>query len=853
MPVQDLAPEITQNEQDLEEQVERFQPGEICAVDATNDRVEISDDEDQENGFTAEEKKGCLSALASKVAQRDLVSYRDEVKDAWKARYFWRGNQHLLAGPKGQWVMPSQVLVGGQSYDDHNDETNIYLGFGDTITASLTSGLPSVRFEAEDQTDATDISAAENADKARLLIERNNNMIVLQEDIARFLWTDGRACVYTRAVIDGQRFGYSHGQSADLQDELSYLPELPGGPKPIAQDDASTGFDGTDRGTPRVSEVIEGFGVLETKLAIQANDISKSDFLQWSREVDVTNAKALYPDVADEIQPSMTPTAESEYARLARTSIMMGMRPSSLTSDSMTYNCTIQSTWVRPSFYFEENNKELRDWLWQNFPKGLMVVMAGTVFCEARNESLDDHWTLIHGRPGDGMHRPALGKPLIPLQEKLNDCMDLVHESFMHLIPITWVDAEGVDEGALSDITSAPKQYLKIQRRADKPIEQNFYTEPQIEIASGMLTYIEKLFGEFAQFLCGAFPALFGGNTGSNDTASGIASQRDQALGRVGLTWRNMKAGYARIMRQAVQAAAEHRQEIMSGTVPGSDGTDMQIAISPDDLKGNILCFPDTDENFPESWVAQRMVWMNLLEQAQKNPVVAAILAVPRNLLLAKDKIGIPEIVIPGAASSHKQMGETKLLLLAEPIPNPKLEETEQQMAMMAQQAQEAGLQIPPEAIEKAKAAVEAIPPMISTVPIGKLDDHAVETAEIRTFANSSEGIRAKAENPGGFENLMLHYDEHMAAIAELAKEQAAQAGGEPAKGPSESLSYKDLPPEGKVQLAAKGGIKLDLAKMVLEEAEAKAADAKAKAAKAEALGAAGGPGAEAEGKPVVQ
>ena len=31
----------------------------------------------------------------------------------------------------------------------------------------------------------------------------------------------------------------------------------------------------------------------------------------------------------------------------------------------------------------------------------------------------------------------------------------------------------------------------------------------------------------------------------------------------------------------------------------------------------------------------------------------------------------------------------------------------------------------------------------------------------------------------------------------------------EPPKGPSESINFKDLPPEGKVQLAAKAGIRI--------------------------------------------
>jgi hypothetical protein len=418
----------------------------------------------------------------------------------------------------------------------------------------------------------------------------------------------------------------------------------------------------------------------------------------------------------------------------------------------------------------------------------------------------------------------------------------------MHLIPIKWVDAEAMDQAALGDIQSKPNTYLKMKRRVDKALAENFFVEPQIQLADGLLTYIEKLFGEMAQFLCGAFPALFGGNTGSNDTASGIASQRDQALGRIGLAWRNIKASYAKLMRQAVMAAAEYRQEVMSGTIKDKSGSDIKIAIDPQDLKANLLCFPDSDENFPESWVAQRAVWTNLLEQAKANPILAGILAAPRNQLIAKDKIGVPELVIPTAAASQKQLGEIMILLDGAPEPNPALMDAEQKVAELLQQAQAAGIAADPQMIAQVQQSIANIPPEVSSVPIDKkLDDHATEAAEIKTWANLADGIRARAENPEGFRNVILHYDEHTAALAEQQAAQAAPAEGKP---PSESLSlgYKDLPISGKVQAAAKYGIKLDPAELQADEAK----DRAVQAAKATAL-AAGRTAGEPERAPVVQ
>lgn len=792
----------TENDQALEQEERTFQPGELCAVDATDARLEIDpNDED------AEQKRNCIKGLCSKVAQRDLVSRRLQIRDAWKQRYFGRGNQHLLNGPKGTWILSSQVAIGGQSYNDHSDETNIYLGFMDILVAALTASLPNVRFEPDDPTNAADISAAENAEKARLLIERNNDMLTILADVDRFLYTDAVSFLYSRHVIDGQRFGYSNPGVTEDQEEIDYLPQAgEQGPPP----------EQANQGVPRGSEVVCAYGTLEVKVAIQANSLHDSPYLQLSYETDITKPKTLYPDEADQLKAGQSPTAESDYERLARTSIMMGMRPSSMTSDSMTYNCTTQKTWIRPEFYTEENDDVMRDWLYESFPKGCMAVMVGTTLCEQRNETLDDFWTMIHARSGDGAHRPSLGSPVVPIQEKLNDVVDLMHESFMHLIPRVWLDP-GIDAGALNDAERRPGQYMKAPKSATREISQNFFVEPQVEIAQGMMAYLEWLFGEAPQFLSGGSPALFGGDTGGNDTLGGITIQRDQALGRIGLTWRNIRAGYASMIRQSVQAAAQYRQETMTGSIPGQGQQVQKLAIDPDDLKGNIRCFPDQDDNFPESWVAKRAIWNNVIAMAEKNQVLAKILSTARNMMLAKDKAGLPEMVIPGADSSEKQLGEIQILMQSGPEPNPKVQEMTEQLQGAAQQAQAQGIAIPPEASQAAQQQLQQIPQVVSTVPIGKFDDHASEMNEIETWARGPEGIRAAATNQQGFQNVSTHYDEHAAAL------KAQQAPPPPPKPPSESIRLSDLPPEGQVQMAGQAGIHLDLGQMQVKEAQDKA------------------------------
>jgi hypothetical protein len=80
----------------------------------------------------------------------------------------------------------------------------------------------------------------------------------------------------------------------------------------------------------------------------------------------------------------------------------------------------------------------------------------------------------------------------------------------------------------------------------------------------------EKIGSPVAQFLTGAFPALFGGAMSNNDTASGYAMARDQAMWRIGLVWRRMKCFHAGIMLLAVDCFRRNRPNDVKVTLLGA-------------------------------------------------------------------------------------------------------------------------------------------------------------------------------------------------------------------------------------------------------------------------------------------
>ena len=57
----EIASATTENEEQVQEDIARFKPGELVPIDATNDRVDL--DEEDESGLTVDEKRALLARL----------------------------------------------------------------------------------------------------------------------------------------------------------------------------------------------------------------------------------------------------------------------------------------------------------------------------------------------------------------------------------------------------------------------------------------------------------------------------------------------------------------------------------------------------------------------------------------------------------------------------------------------------------------------------------------------------------------------------------------------------------------------------------------------------------------------
>jgi hypothetical protein len=554
------------------------------------------------------------------------------------------------------------------------------------------------------------------------------------------------------------------------------------------------------RRVPNGQEVITILGGLELNTPVWANEMHEFPYLQWQQEVHLAKLRAAYPHAADKIIIGGPVEAEDVYARASRVAVAQGIS-NTAPGDALYNLITFTRTWIRPWAFYAIEDKQTRDELLALFPEGCYVAFAGETYCESRNETLDDHWRVMHALPGDGQNRPSVGDSLIQIQERYNTLSNIQAETYEFGIPPIYADPQVLDFDALGSQTAEPAAHYPARAKPGQPLAASFFQPAPAQIPEDMLEHQQELAGPIAQFLTGLFPAVFGGAQQGNKTAAGYAMARDQALGRLGIVWRRLKQFYADVMLLSVDTFRKNRASDVEIPLLGAAGEFESKWIRLADLKGNIQAHPEADESFPRQASQQRAVLQQLM--ASSDPMIAQALSDPENIGFIKSVFGLEELSVPGEDAREKQLREITQLLASAPIAVP----VTVPAAAGAQPSAASGSS-KSELDESDSAGDESMESAIGSEPSGGimpsaqthfvelpsvpidelLDDHSSELAEVRRWASSDAGQIARAQNPIGFANVRAHAAAHQAAIARQSAQAALQqavvsaAAGVPAK-----------------------------------------------------------------------
>lgn len=532
---------------------------------------------------------------------------------------------------------------------------------------------------------------------------------------------------------------------------------------------------GDERGMPRGQEISQVYGKLEHKVPFNSGtngELGDCLWCQISVEYDTALLKAKYPKKADKIKEGGSAAGENELDRIARINANLALEASYVTGDSMVRDCTEQQTWIRPGYFMRTESPELRRIFFQKFPDGAKVVQCGDAFISARNECMDDHLRLVHAGPGSGMNRLALSSKLLSVQKRLNNWMDLLDAFFIRCVPQRYVAQGPFDVSAMKQQGNVPGGYVPFlldEVPANRNVQDLIWMEPYPQAQPLMGEFIKFFINELPQMLSHALPSLFGAMSNTDQTATAVLTQRDQALGSLGSPWHNIQMATAGYFKQAVQLAAQNRIE----AIEGMDESGSKIRVELANLKGNVLAYPESDANFPESWIQRQSRWQQIIADAM-NPFVQRLMGKISNRLSAVQALAIPGVEDPDKAGYEKQMGEFEVLLSMAPLQNPEYQQAEaaiqesQQMIAAKQEQRIPASDQDIQVLQQMEQKLQTMPQYISTVPVKDSDNHAAEAEACLDRINSPEGRKladGDDKDRSAFMNLTLHWQEHKAKI----------------------------------------------------------------------------------------
>ena len=736
---------------------------------------------------TADEPQN--SAQLNEEDQQRLIALVRSYKDQWSQDRvvlmqrclqnleFFKGNQFISFGPgESEFFNAVDWMNQGDHAQDTDDKdlyqycNNFYQMLATGFVAALAPQVPKSKWMPEDAEQLSDVTTAKAAQILIDIIEQQNREQSLLKQQLLYLYTTGAVFRHTRYVVDGERAGTTR-EPVFNETETQLAPDryhcfhcgatapsqemdgqhCPNCFRPLGEDSFFPAEYGPVIQKVGEEEVPNGmvaqnlYSPLEVDCDPAANTLRQTPILNLEVEVHLGALRAAYPDMYEQISasPSSELSSNGSIDRIARQQVYAQTgAASSILQDQRP---TLSRTWIQPWAFDLEDDREFGERMRAAYPTGLLLVSTGATFLSAREASLTKEWTWAGTHEGFGLFPPSIGEIVVPFQKRYNDMANILHE-FMDRCSsgVTLANADLIDTKSMQGKPMLPGVLNLVKlKRTGAPgsvrLADALY-QFQFQMHEEAFSYLDKL-AYNAQMFAGIPPQVYGGSGDpSIETFGGQQQQLNSALGKLNIYWENLKEEHAQADELAVNCAKDNLTADMKQVIleRGSEFRNNYIRL--DDLQGSVHAYADTDQGLPVTAAELRQRWMDLMQAAASNPLAQAIFDDPTNQEQAATALGVPNMVVPGAAMRAKVLQIIDKLLQAEAVP------------------------LVDPASGKPTGQVQA-----TILPDRDIDDFTVLKQVVRQYCQENSDI--PENNPAGWQNLLAYFT---AAIA-METQQMAQ------------------------------------------------------------------------------
>lgn len=610
------------------------------------------------------------------------INRQEQISFARRNQLYMEGKQYLAPklGDNGRTLDWSPVNVDSKDGKKRLFASvyNIILADGAKFIAVVGQRPPNVKAVPIDPMIAANVSSADNADTARMYLHRQWNIRRRMKEIAFYQWATGPVFLKTQYVADAQRFGTMQLPRIETRPEVlraagmecsvcgtvamdMTCPACSAPMDPFSyQDEVSVEvpYENGVEVFPRGSVDLDIKTVFEVGVPFNARQLSECDWLTEDSMVPEWKLRAKY-DLGDKsILTNETERSSVEDARLAKEMIES---PSGVSCyDQRTKSALESFKWIRPSVY-HAFGPELRKQLQEQCPDGARITIVGARVVEIKNESMDDIWAVCKTGPNK-ISDPPLCHAIIPIQDDINDFVNMGRETLLRAIPKTFIDSSLVDPQALKDSEAIIAELVPVKLGTNQSIGNLIGQLPTAKMNEQTMPFGSWL-RDYSREIDGVQPAIYGGGTPAN-TFRAENQRKNQALMQLQPPFEEMQ--------EAVRVATKNGVKLLAKYGTGSVKAPSRDPMTPTrhlqledlQLEGWEL---EAEESVPQS-LGEKQERVAAL--SQENPDMAAALGFshPMNVAEMQRMFGIEGLYNPAAMQLKKALGVIQELVNEVPI-----------------------------------------------------------------------------------------------------------------------------------------------------------------------------------------
>lgn len=710
--------------------------------------------------------------------EQDEHTVRERQIRLWKKlEYYWSGITRLWWDEVAHdWRIVDDDLGSDNTDQSYYDKPmNVFRAYLESIIAALSSTVPAIKCVPDDADNPSDILTARGGTKIAELVYKHNDAPLLWCKALYVYCTQGMIAAYNY-VDENEKYGtvqvpeeedkevsimnkvcpecgmeltdetLDYGIREALQDTDEYDPDhseelnsqvtcpscnMSVEPKEVESKLVVTRLVGMTN-QAKARQIIDVVGGLFVSVPNWARKQSDIPYLCYTYETHYTNVFKQYPNLR-KTAPNLTGEmggagANEYYERWGRLSPQYLGEPTRSTP-------SIRNWWLRPSAFEAIKDEGLRKEAYRKFPNGAKLVWVNDHFADACDEALDDHWTLTFNPLSEYIHFDPLGLLVTSTQEITEELISLTLQTIEHGIPQTFADPSVLNFEQYRRTEALPGGVYPAKNKTGKSLSDGFYQVSTATLSAEVQPFSQQIQG-LAQFVSGALPSLFGGEqSGSSRTAAQYSMSRNQALQRLQTTWKMINYWWADIFGKVIPAYIKTMIDDEK-IVKEEHNSYINVIIRKSELDGKIGDIEvESSDNLPATWGQIKDTVMQLIEL--NNPAILEYLGSPENSGVMKDVIGLTQFNIPGDADRVKQYEEIQMLLKSGPS----------------------------DSIDPMTGMPIEVP---SILPDEEVDNHQIEATICRSWLVDEAGRQAKAMNPDGYKNVLLHMKAHIQIMQKL-------------------------------------------------------------------------------------